>query len=214
MIFSDDSDFRKAKRALMITSSIALLMVVTGLPLEKIDFGVVTFDLDESRGVYWFLLAVLAYQLSTFLLRHTGDKLNKELTSSEEAHKYLKEKGSIKNIEEELKQLREHHSKLSTKFSGVLARNNIDWERSYIWEGKTTVNKYLKIVESSDKEVIRRTYTDMDNTEQMLSSAANVVGIQLKTNKNQSYQHIIDYKIPLLYSVVSLLSLLVYLVFF
>lgn len=74
MILEDDSNFKKSKRAVSITASIALFMIITDLPLEDVNFGVVKFNLKGSLGIYWFLFGILVYQIFIFRLRFLEEK--------------------------------------------------------------------------------------------------------------------------------------------
>ncbi len=226
MIFSDDSDFRKAKRALMITSSIAVLMVVTGLPVEQVNFGVIVFNLEGSRGIYWFLLAVLVYQSYAFFVRTRVHDITvarkKQANVVAEENNILNKDyiiglgrglhGQLEELIDKLNKILENENLPVPTVNNFLERRVDEYVRVGIHDQYHRVISKLKD-EPNKREASELLLKITDSISRMKNVESFLTSDKELTNASEQ-ERFIDIAIPMLFGLASLLSLLIYLIFY
>lgn len=104
-MFLEDSDFRKAKRALLITSSVAFLLALAQVDLKELSFGFIDLNVGNPIVVYGFIIVIVIYQIIMLRNRSMAYYNNNEIAKNKEYYNLFREGKTPEDYETDVKHL-------------------------------------------------------------------------------------------------------------
>ena len=208
-MFPEDSDSKKAKRALLITASIAILL---SADIKGINLGIISYeDPGDSILIYIFLWLALLYQGMVFFYRymHESTTLSSEQFHGEKRDQLKEVMESLKDMETSKRQINSFRNLIQISLRKYYADYNA--ANKTIDEIAEDVEK-LTIDNPTEIEILRSSVSILKQLQEDIKLnytrnrvASNVFGAKMNID-------LLDFHIPLLYGTVSLVILSVYIV--